>query len=275
MQDKTIAFVGDSLGRQQFQSLICMVTGGLEYPYVEDIGGQYGLVKAPGAKRPDGWAYRFSRTNTTILYYWSASLCDLEPINRTDPATSYAMHLDRPPAFLKRYLHRFDVLVLNTGHHWNRGKLTGNRWVMYANGMPNTDRKIAAIGNAKSLTIHSIAKWIDSKLPQYPRLKVFFRTISPRHFANGDWNTGGHCDNTQPLSGGSDVTKDGSDDPVIEDAVKGTKVKLLDITALSQLRDEGHVSKYSIRAQPGMYDCLHWCLPGIPDTWNELLAAQV
>ena len=78
-----------------------MVTGGLEYPYVEDIGSQYGLVKAPGAKKPDGWAYRFPRTNTTILYYWSVSLCDLEPINRTDPATSYAMHLDRPASILK------------------------------------------------------------------------------------------------------------------------------------------------------------------------------
>jgi len=160
--------------------------------------------------------------------------------------------LTAPPAFLKQYLHRFDVLVLNTGHHWNRGKLTGNRWVMHVNGMPNTDRKMTAIGNAKNLTVHSIAKWIDSQLPQYPQLKVIFRTIWPRHFANGDWNTGGHCDNTKPMSGGSDVTKDGSDDPVIEDAVKGTRIKLLDITALSQLRDEGHVSKYSIRAQPGM-----------------------
>ena len=28
MQDKTIAYVGDSLGRQMFQSMMCMVTGG-------------------------------------------------------------------------------------------------------------------------------------------------------------------------------------------------------------------------------------------------------
>lgn len=275
MQHKTIAFVGDSLGRQQFQSMMCMVTGGREYPEVEDIGSQYGLVIPPGAKRPDGWAYRFPRTNTTILYYWSASLCELEPINRTDPATNFAMHLDRPVTFLRHNLHKFDVLVLNTGHHWNRGKITGNRWVMYVNGKPNSDKKVAMIGNAKNLTVHSIARWLDLQLPQHPRLKAFFRTISPRHFVNGDWNTGGSCDNTVPLAGGSEVTKDGSDDPVIADAVKGTRVKLLDITALSQLRDEGHVSHYSVRTQTGMSDCLHWCLPGIPDTWNELLVAQV
>lgn len=275
MQHKTIAFVGDSLGRQQFQSMMCMITGGRQYPDVEDIGYQYGLIIPPGALRPEGWAYRFPKTNTTILYYWSATLCELEPLNKTDRATSFAMHLDRPATFMQQYLHRFDVLVLNTGHHWNRGKFTGNRWVMYVNGKPNTDKKIAMIGNAKNLTVHSISKWVDSQLSQHPRLKAFFRTMAPRHFMNGDWNTGGSCDNTMPLAGGSEVTKDGSDDPVVEEGVKGTRVKLLDITALSKLRDDGHVSKYGFHAKPGMYDCLHWCLPGIPDTWNELLAAQV
>ncbi|KAJ6848598.1 protein trichome birefringence-like 14 [Iris pallida] len=275
MKHKTIALVGDSLGRQQFQSLMCMVTGGRENPEVEDIGRQYGLIKQHGATRPDGWVYRFPRTNTTILYYWSATLCELEPLNRLDPATRYAMHLDRPATFLKQYLHKFDVLVLNTGHHWNRGKLNANRWEMYVNGRPNTNRKIAAIWNAKNFALVSVAKWLDSQLPQHPRLQVFLRTMSPRHFVNGDWNTGGSCDNTTPLAGGSEVTQDNSSDPVTEGAVQGTRIKLLDITALSQLRDEGHISKYSIKAREGVHDCLHWCLPGIPDTWNELLAAQV
>ncbi|KAL6010600.1 Protein trichome birefringence-like 16 [Asimina triloba] len=275
MQDKTIALVGDSLGRQQFQSLMCMVTGGEDSPEVEDIGRTYGLVRARGSIRPDGWAFRFPETNTTILYYWSASLCELEPLNPSNRATEYAMHLDRPATFLRRYLDRFDVLVLNTGHHWNRGKMNANRWVMYVDGKPNTNRKIAAIGNAKNLTIYSVVGWLDSQLPKHPRLKAFLRTISPRHFVNGEWNTGGSCNNSIPLAAGSEVTKDESSDPIAAGAVKGTRVKLLDITALSQLRDECHISKYSIKASEGVHDCLHWCLPGVPDTWNEILAAQL
>ncbi|KAL3021103.1 hypothetical protein AAZX31_05G180400 [Glycine max] len=254
---------------------MCMATGGEESPEVQNVGWEYGLVKPRGAIRPDGWAYRFPKTNTTILYYWSASLCDLQPFNITDKQTNVSMHLDRPPAFMRRFLHRFDVLVLNTGHHWNRGKLNANRWVMHVNGKPNEDKKIAEIANAKNLTIYSVARWLDLQLVSHPRLKAFFRTISPRHFFNGDWNTGGSCDNTIPLTNGSEIMQEGSSDPTIEDALKGTKIKILDITALSQLRDEAHMSRYTVRGTLNSSDCLHWCLPGIPDTWNELLVAQI
>ncbi|KAJ8629899.1 hypothetical protein MRB53_023222 [Persea americana] len=184
IQRKTVALVGDSLGRQQFQSLMCMVTGGKDNPEVEDVGSEFGLIKAA------------------------------EPLNFTYPATGYVIHLDRPPAFLQCYVHIFDVLVLNTRHQWNKGKLNANWWVMY----------VAGVGRVR-------------------------------------------CVNK--------VSQDESDDSVVAGAVKGTGVRLLDITALSQLREEGHISLYSLKASDGVQDCLHWCLPGIPDTWNEILYAQL
>ncbi|CAF2087836.1 unnamed protein product [Brassica napus] len=152
---------------------MCMATGGEDSPEVQNVGWEYGLVKPKGAIRPDGWAYRFPTTNTTILYYWSASLSDLVPMNNTDPPRLTAMHLDRPPAFMRNYLHRFDVLVLNTGHHWNRGKIEGNHWVMHVNGTQVEGEFLKDIKDAKDFTIRSVAKWLDAQLPLHPQLKAF------------------------------------------------------------------------------------------------------
>lgn len=50
-------------------------------------------------------------------------------------------------------------------------------------------------------------------------------------------------------------------------------VYLLDITTLSQLRKDAHPSTYS--GEGSGTDCSHWCLPGLPDTWNQLLYAAL
>ena len=50
-------------------------------------------------------------------------------------------------------------------------------------------------------------------------------------------------------------------------------VYLLDITTLSQLRKDAHPSAYS--GDHSGNDCSHWCLPGLPDTWNQLLYAAL
>lgn len=49
-------------------------------------------------------------------------------------------------------------------------------------------------------------------------------------------------------------------------------VTLLDITMLSQLRKDGHPSYYGGQKNN---DCSHWCLAGVPDTWNEILYAML
>lgn len=50
-------------------------------------------------------------------------------------------------------------------------------------------------------------------------------------------------------------------------------VYLLDITTLSQLRKDAHPSTYG--GDQSGNDCSHWCLPGLPDTWNQLLYAAL
>ncbi|KAK8577876.1 hypothetical protein V6N13_076555 [Hibiscus sabdariffa] len=273
MKHKVVAFIGDSLSREQFQSMMCMLTGGQESSDVEDVAEKYGFLQflRNRAIHHHGWAYRFRTTNTTILHSWSARLCDRQPVNASDPDTLYAMHLDRQPAFIRENINQLNVLVLNTAHHWSKQMVNMDKEVMYVNGTPVQDRNLKNIENAKIFKVNNIVKWLDSKLALNPNLQVFIRTTSPRHFFKGDWNSGGSCDNTVPMTRGSEVLQEETIDKVVADAVKGTRVKLLDITALSDLRDEAHISHYGKKAN----DCLHWCLPGVPDTWNELLSAQL
>lgn len=61
----------------------------------------------------------------------------------------------------------------------------------------------------------------------------------------------------------------------------GSKVTVLNITQLSEYRKDGHPSIYrkfweplkpqQLSNPPSYSDCIHWCLPGVPDVWNELL----
>lgn len=63
---------------------------------------------------------------------------------------------------------------------------------------------------------------------------------------------------------------------VLEKVIKKMRkpVYLLNITTLSQLRKDGHPSLYGLGGHRGL-DCSHWCLAGVPDTWNELLYAAL
>lgn len=47
---------------------------------------------------------------------------------------------------------------------------------------------------------------------------------------------------------------------------------LFNITALSALRKDGHPSSHN--GFHGM-DCTHWCVAGVPDTWNSILYASI
>ena len=51
-------------------------------------------------------------------------------------------------------------------------------------------------------------------------------------------------------------------------------VYLLNVTTLSQLRVDGHPSVYGTGGH-SLQDCSHWCLAGVPDTWNEFLYATL
>ncbi|CAK9173500.1 unnamed protein product [Ilex paraguariensis] len=107
-----------------------------------------------------------------------------------------------------------------------------------------------------------------------------------------DWggNPNGNCYNQttmieDPTYWGSDTRK--SIMQVIEEEFSKSKapIAFLNITQLSSYRKDAHTAIYKQQwspltpeqiANPVSYaDCVHWCLPGLQDTWNELLFAKL
>ncbi|KAM4082246.1 hypothetical protein ACJW30_11G157200 [Castanea mollissima] len=88
-----------------------------------------------------------------------------------------------------------------------------------------------------------------------------------------DWNNPGakNCTNeTTPLNGSTYPTGLPEAEYVVKDALSTIKkpVHFFDIATLSQLRKDAHPGHYNY--DKGL-DCTHWCLAGLPDTWNQLL----
>lgn len=63
-------------------------------------------------------------------------------------------------------------------------------------------------------------------------------------------------------------------------------VTVVNITQLSEYRVDAHSSVYTEmlgrlltdeqKADPMKFaDCIHWCLPGVPDTWNQIFLASL
>lgn len=63
-------------------------------------------------------------------------------------------------------------------------------------------------------------------------------------------------------------------------------VTFLNVTQISEYRIDAHSSIYTEtggrllnkeeRADPMHHaDCIHWCLPGVPDTWNQIFLAHL
>lgn len=102
----------------------------------------------------------------------------------------------------------------------------------------------------------------------------------------GDWKTGGSCHletlpDVTPLTSlqeWAELLQPVNDFLGDNLRPKLQGVSMLNVTRMTAQRKDGHLSVYLSPSGPvARYkqDCSHWCLPGVPDTWNELLYALI
>ncbi|KAF1880201.1 hypothetical protein Lal_00022330 [Lupinus albus] len=280
MRGKTLAFIGDSVARNQMESMLCILW------QVEEPKNQ-------GNRNMQ--RYYFRSTSVMIIRIWSSWLVKQtsEPFDYA-PAGVDKLFLDVPEEKLMEHIPKFDVVVLSSGHWFakqsvyilNNEIVGGQLW------WPDKSKpmKINSV-QAYRISVETILTALLTH-PNYTGITIV-RSYSPDHYEGGAWNTGGSCTGkVKPLALGELVenvhTNDMHEQQVtgfnsaIKKATNRSKLKLMDITEVFQYRHDGHpgpyrsldpnkITKRGPDGRPPPQDCLHWCMPGPVDTWNELV----
>ncbi|XP_041011662.1 protein trichome birefringence-like 13 isoform X2 [Juglans microcarpa x Juglans regia] len=268
-----IGFVGDSLNRNMFVSLFCTL---------KRVSSEVKKWRPAGADR----GFTFLHHNLTIAYHrtnllasygrWSANANGgmLESLGFKE---GFRVDVDVPedtwagaPAF-------HDILIFNTGHWWwapSKFDPVKSPMLFFKKGLPVIPPIPPDVG--LDMVLKHMVLFIEKNLR--PGAIKFFRTQSPRHFEGGDWNQGGTCQRLRPLSpeqveGLFSLKNNGTNVEArlvnhhLKKALEQSGFHILDITHMSEVRADAHPSTSGGKKHD---DCMHWCLPGITDTWNDL-----
>ncbi|KAL4652207.1 hypothetical protein ACB092_01G216900 [Castanea dentata] len=272
LKGKSLAFVGDSLGRNHMQSLMCLLTrvGSPKDVYYPD----------PRFKR---WFYE--DYNFTLASFWSPHLVKAIDTDPNGPTYNRLMnlYLDEADPIWASQIETFDYVIFSAGR-WFFGPQ-----MFYENGQIVGCHKCLK-NNIKNVSMfYGYRKAFRTSFRTLVGLEnfkgmVILRTLSPQHFENGEWNSGGKCVRTRPVSNlemklaRDDLELYMTQVEELRTAEKhgrkrGLKFRMLDTTEAMIVRPDGHPNHYGHWPHENVTiaDCVHWCLPGPVDTWNEFL----
>ncbi|GAV84807.1 PC-Esterase domain-containing protein/PMR5N domain-containing protein, partial [Cephalotus follicularis] len=278
-RNRNLAFVGDSMARNQLESLLCMLA----------------TASASNLVYRDGDDKKFRRWNIdshniSISIYWSPFL--VKGVEKSsDGPNSNKLYLDRVDERWAADMDHMDMLVLSIGHwflhpavYFEGDSVLGCH---YCPGLNYTEIGFYdVLRKALKTTLKTIT---ERRGVSGHGVDVILTTFSPSHF-EGEWDKAGACPKTKPYRKGEKLLE-GMDAEMrkieIEEVeytkakanqIKGLRLEALDVTQLSLMRPDGHPGPYMYPfpfangvQESVQNDCVHWCLPGPIDTWNEIL----
>ncbi|GFP88676.1 protein trichome birefringence-like 13 [Phtheirospermum japonicum] len=277
-RDTNIGFVGDSLNRNMFVSLFCAL---------KQVSHEVKKWRPVGADR----GFTFVKYNLTIAYHrtnllarygrWSASSSSgtLETLGYKE---GYRVDVDIPEGTWEKAPSFHDILIFNTGHWWwapSKFDPVKSPMLFFEKGVPVTPPITPDAG--LDMVLRQTVSYVEKNAR--PGAILFFRTQSPRHFEGGDWDQGGTCPRLQPLAPQEvedffSIKNNGTNvetrlvNEHLHRPLEGSNFRILDITPMSEFRADAHPSTAGGKRHD---DCMHWCLPGLTDTWNDLFISHL
>lgn len=262
-RSKRIVFVGDSMSRTQWESLICLLMTG-----VEDKTTVYEVNGNKITKRIRFLGVRFSTFNFTIEFFRSVFFVQHGWVPKHGPKrVRSTLKLDKLDEMSNKWVNS-DILIFNTGHWWVPGKLFDTGCYFQVGDSLKLGMSIPI---AFRTALDTWASWVETMIDK-DRTLVFFRTFEPSHWSD---QTRRVCNVTQqPILETKGRERSIFSDTIMEVVKNMTvPVNVLQITMLSAYRSDAHVGFWS--DSPTVPDCSHWCLPGLPDIWNEILLSHL
>ncbi|KAH6791284.1 TRICHOME BIREFRINGENCE-LIKE 19 [Perilla frutescens var. frutescens] len=271
LRDKSIAFVGDSVGRNQMQSMICLLSR-VEYP-----------IDASPTSDEQFKRWRYVNYNFTLAYYRGPFLVRSEERDTEGPTRTglFNLYLDEFDESWTSQIDEFDYVILNAGHWFTRpavyyenSRVVGCHYCQ----LPNVTELPMTYGYRRAF--RTALRAVNGRR-NYGGV-TFLRTFAPSHFEGGLWNEGGNCVRRRPFR---------SDEAILEgvnlefymieveefrvaEREGKKKWRLMDTTQAMLLRPDGHPSRYGHWPNENVTlynDCVHWCLPGPIDNWADFL----
>ncbi|XP_022935356.1 protein trichome birefringence [Cucurbita moschata] len=276
LKGKRLVFVGDSLNRNMWESLVCILRN--------SVKDQTKVFEANGRQVFRGeaaYSFIFKDYNFTVEFFVSPFLVREWETPDKNGKKKETLRLDLVGKSSDQYKEA-DIIVFNTGHWWTHDK-TAKGKDYYQEGSHVYEDLNVLEAFRKAMT--TWARWVDKNINPMKSI-VFFRGYSATHFSGGQWNSGGQCNSAiEPIKNETYLRRYPKKMVVLEKVLRGMKthVTYLNITKMTDFRKDGHPSIYrkqklteeERRSPLRFQDCSHWCLPGVPDTWNEILYAEL
>ncbi|XP_051119908.1 protein trichome birefringence-like 25 [Andrographis paniculata] len=278
MKAKSLAFIGDSIMRNHVQSLLCLLSQ----------AEQSVEVYHDTTYKNRRWSFPSHGFNVSLV--WAPFLTKALTFEDENGVSSgiTQLYLDEPDTTWTQQYEKFDHVIIAGGKWFLKSAIYyENKTVVGCHNCHNNNITEMEFEHAYRKALNSTLKFITGSKH---RPSVLFRTTTPDHFENGEWDTGGYCNRTRPFKAGEaelnvvdKIMRRAELEEFGKAAARGSEngvtLKLLDTTALSLMRPDGHPGVYrQFHPYEGkdenakiQNDCLHWCLPGPIDTWNDLM----